>query len=102
MKKEKLEKQKIDENEMKNAAGGYSIGTNENLFYTSPLSFDKLILNEDERLMLEKAGCIKKGGNKISKRKLSKALELLGKKSKFEPSDGEAIYQGHGKVMITK
>ena len=62
MEKEKLEKQKIDENEMKNAAGGYSIGTNENLFYTSPLSFDKLILNEDERIMLEKAGCIKKGG----------------------------------------
>lgn len=97
-----MENQKINEEKMENVAGGYSIGTNENLFYTSPLSFDKLILNEDERLMLEKAGCIKKGGNKISKRKLSKALELLGKKSKFEPSDGEAIYQGQGEVMITK
>ena len=90
MENEKLENQKIGENKMEDVAGGYGIKSNH--AYDSKFSFDSLQLNENEYAMLKKAGCIKKGTTKMSKEKLKKALNLLDRKSQFDPTR----YKGPG------
>lgn len=90
MEKEEKATQKIDENDLEKAAGGYA--PSGSITPNGVLTVDSLKLSKKEYEMLEKADCITRLETKgesseyISRSKLKKALEILNKKSKCDLS----------------
>ena len=97
MENEKLENQKIDENELGKVTGGYALQP-----FPCLGGIGFVTLNKEEQEILKKSGYLEHfedtGEKFISSSKFEKAMRLLNKKGHFNAADSneDIVYLGTG------
>ena len=107
MENEKLENQKISENDLEKAAGGYT--PVKSRLPDGSISLLSIKIDGKERYKLEEAGCLDHTREKdeseeyceyIKREKLGKALKILNKKESFFFSFGDADCEYDLKIIF--